>query len=142
MKQLNAAGPAVLDLAHGVGPPPTVGARDAAARIAAGALLVDIRSAADFGDGHPSGAISLSFGPKLGYWAGWVIPPDAPVLVLADRADDTAQAVRQLLRIGIDRVEGRIDGGFAAWPAAGLPVQTIPHVTAAELRERRTTPAP
>jgi hydroxyacylglutathione hydrolase len=139
MKQLNAAGPAVLDLAHGVGPPPTVGARDAAARIAAGALLVDIRSAADFGDGHPSGAISLSFGPKLGYWAGWVIPPDAPVLVLADRADDTAQAVRQLLRIGIDRVEGWIDGGFAAWPAAGLPVQTIPHVTAAELRERRTT---
>jgi hydroxyacylglutathione hydrolase len=137
MKRLNQAGPPVVGLADGVSGPPRIAAADAAAAAERGATLLDIRSAADFGSGHPAGALNIAFGSKVGYWAGWVVAPDHPIVLLGDGVP--AQAIeirRQLLRVGLDTLLGTIEGGFAAWQAAGLPVARIPQIDVRDLRQR------
>lgn len=136
MKQLNHEGPPLLDLAAGYAGARALSATDAAAALAAGAWLVDLRSPEAFGAGHPRGAINIGFGAKVGYWAGWVLPADARVVLIAPADGQADEAARQLLRIGIDRIEGRVGGGFDAWTAAGLPTGRIVQITASDLQER------
>jgi hydroxyacylglutathione hydrolase len=129
MKQVNRAGPVPLR----AGRLPSIRPAAAAALSADGALVVDLRSGEAFAAGHPYGALNIAFGPKVGYWAGWVVPPDVPLLLLADDASQAQEAFVQLLRVGLDRVEGTI-AGFDGWIGAGLPVARIERISAAELR--------
>jgi hydroxyacylglutathione hydrolase len=136
MKRLNREGPFVLALSHGVEPPPAVTARVAAEAVASGAWLLDLRSAAAFGAGHAAGALCMSYGPKLGHWAGWIVPADARVLLMLDgTVRHAADARRQLLRVGVDRVDGFVEGGFDAWNAESLPVRQTSQIPVAALRD-------
>jgi hydroxyacylglutathione hydrolase len=133
MKRVNTAGPALLkDLR--TGRLPGIRPAAAAALAADGALVLDLRDGATFAAGHPYGALNLAFGPKLGYWAGWVVAPDAPLLILADDPAHAEEAATQLLRVGLERIEGTIAGGFDAWTGAGLPVSEIGRMSVGELR--------
>jgi hydroxyacylglutathione hydrolase len=111
---------------------PSIRPAAAAALSADGALVLDLRSAEAFAEGHPDGALNMAFGPKVGYWAGWVVPPDVPLLLLADEPSQAQEAFVQLLRVGLDRVEGTI-AGFDGWIGAGLPVARIERISAAQL---------
>ena len=133
MKKLNAAGPPVLGLAQGYKGPSAVSASAAAEAMRGGAVLVDLRKAEVFASGHPRGALNLAYGPKIGYWGGYVLPTEARVFLLGASERDITDAARQLLRIGLSHIEGFVDGGFEAWRAAGLPVGTITLTTVAEL---------
>lgn len=136
MKKVNREGPDVLGLAGGPPRLPAIKPAAAAALAADGAIIVDLRPADAFAAGHPYGAISLAFGPKVGYWGGWVIPADSRVILLADEPAHARDAGVQLLRVGLDRIDGAIAGGFDAWSAAGLPVATLEQMPAADLRTR------
>ena len=134
MKRLNREGPPLLGL---TGRPPALPAMKpaaAAALAADGALLIDLRSNADFAASHPAGALNFAFGPKLGYWAGWILPIDTPIIFIAEDAAHAGQAALQLFRVGLDRVEGFVDGGVTAWRGASLPTATIERISAADLR--------
>jgi len=135
MKRVNAEGPPLLASIRAAGRLPQIQAAAAAALVADGALVIDLRQAPEFGAGHPAGAVNIGYGAKVGYWAGWVVPPDVPVLLLADAAGEAEEAARQLLRVGLDRIEGMVAGGYHAWIAAGLPIAIVEQVSAAELRD-------
>ena len=135
MKRVNAAGPSLLASVRGARSLPGIQPAAAAALAADGAAIVDLRGAAEFGAGHPAGALNIGFSPKVGYWAGWVVPPDVPILLLAETPAHAAEAAVQLLRVGLDRVEGTVAGGYEGWLRAGLPVATIDQWSAEELRE-------
>ena len=135
MKRLNAAGPALLSSIRAASRLPAIKPAAAAALVADGAAIVDLRDAAAFGAGHPAGALNIAYGSKVGYWAGWVVPPDVPVMLLAGEPPHAAEAAMQLLRIGLDRVEGSIAGGFDGWLDAGLPTAAIEQITAQDLRD-------
>ena len=141
MKRTNHDGPPVLGLAAGVPDVRPLSAAEAASLVKEGALLVDTRQAQAFGEGHPQGAINLGFGPKLGYWAGWVLPEGARVVLLVEHASHSNEVTRQLLRVGYENLAGYIDGGFAAWRNAGGPVRQVPQISAPELLERAGAPA-
>src|SRR4029077_11995988 len=81
MKRVNAAGPPLVDPARKL---PALRPGADAALAADGALILDLRSAEAFATGHPYGAINLGYGSKIGYWAGWVVAPDDPLILLAD----------------------------------------------------------
>jgi hydroxyacylglutathione hydrolase len=136
MKRVNREGPPLLGLVDGRPPLPGIRPAAAAALAADGALLMDLRSHEAFAEGHPSGALGAAFGAKVGYWAGWLLPPDTPIILVAEERAQAAETALQLHRVGLDRVEGWIDGGFASWQAAGLPVSTLDRVPAADLRSR------
>ena len=136
MKRINQEGPALLGLAAGYAGVKTIDAMQAAGAIRQGAVLIDLRGADAFCPEHPAGALNIAFGPKVGYWAGWVVRPGTRIVLLASNAGEAAEAGRQLLRVGLDAVEGCIDGGIEAWRRAGLPTSAIGQMGAGDLRER------
>ena len=54
-----------------------------------------------------------------------MLPGDAKVVLLGANHHETTEAARQLIRIGVSRIEGYINGGFDAWRDAGLPTASI-----------------
>ena len=135
MKRVNADGPALLASIRGAGKLPAIAPAAVASLLADGATVIDLRSAEEFGAGHPEGALNIPFGAKIGYWAGWVVPPDVPIVLHASESAQASEAAVQLLRIGLDGVEGTLAGGIDAWTRAGLPAGTIEQVSTSELRD-------
>ena len=135
MKRINAEGPALLTSVRGAGTLPSIAPAAVAALMADGAVLIDLRKAEEFGTGHPAGALNIGFGSKIGYWAGWVVPPDVPIVLLPGDAAQATEASLQLLRVGLDHLEGVLAGGIETWSRSGLPMESIEQVSAAELRE-------
>lgn len=132
MKQINTAGPALLgDEAHRR--LPAIRPAAAAALAADGAMILDLRDAPAFLAGHPDGALNIGYGPKIGFWAGWVVPADTPLILLTETPVHAQEAAVQLHRVGLDRIEGTIAGGFGAWLGDGLPVAHIDQMSVEEL---------
>jgi hydroxyacylglutathione hydrolase len=136
MKEVNRNGPTVRGFGRAVPPPSPLAARDATALVEDGALVIDLRSPEAFAAGHPSGAMNIGFGPRIGFWAGWVVPPAMPLVLLAGDPDQAAEANRQLARLGFDDVVGYVDGGFDAWRAADGSISVLDRISARELRDR------
>ena len=105
------------------------------AHIADGAVLVDARPIGAFSVGHPRGAISIAHRPVFASSLGWLVPLDQPVVFVLDETTDRADIVRQCLTIGHDAILGELDGGVAAWTAAGLDVGSIPLVAPSDVAE-------
>ena len=131
MKQVNAAGPPIVDPSRRL---PSIRPAAAAALAADGAVIIDLRPAAAFAEAHPYGALNIGYGSKVGYWAGWVVAPDVPLILLTDDPAQAQEAFVQLLRVGLDRVEGVVAGGFEAWTAASLPIADVQLMSAEEFK--------
>ena len=136
VKRVNREGPVVRSLAAGYPGPPAVDVMEAASAARRGAIVLDLRGAAEFGAAHPEGALNIAYGPKIGYWAGWVVPDGARIILLAPNRHEATDAAVQLVRVGFDDVEACVDEGLQAWRAAGLPISQIPQISARELHDR------
>lgn len=134
MKKVNQEGAPLLDLVKGPRVVPSMKPAAAAALAADGVLLLDLRPSAEFAESHPDGALNLGFGTRVGYWAGWVLTPDQPIVLIAPEASQAQEAATQLLRVGLDRIEGQVSGGFHAWRDAALPVASITLIAASDLK--------
>ncbi len=99
-------------------------------------VLLDVRSAADFGAAHVPGSMNIGLGGQFAMWAGSLIPLNASIVVIADTGAQVDEAVVRLARVGIENVKGYLEGGIESWREAGLPVETIAQVSVAELNER------
>jgi hydroxyacylglutathione hydrolase len=125
MKKLNQEGPPLLGLVNGYRGPAPLSPAATAAAVRNGAILIDLRQAADFATSYPLGALNLPIGTKVGYWAGYVLPGDARVVLLGANHHEATEAARQLMRIGVSRIDGYLSGGFTAWRDAGLPTASF-----------------
>jgi glyoxylase-like metal-dependent hydrolase (beta-lactamase superfamily II)/rhodanese-related sulfurtransferase len=99
-------------------------------------VLLDVRSAADFGAAHVPGSVNIGLGGQFAMWAGSLIPLNASIVVIADTGAQVDETVVRLARVGIENVKGYLEGGVQSWRDAGLPVDTIAQVSVAELNER------
>ncbi len=101
-----------------------------------GAVLVDVRSAAPFGAAHPAGAVNVGLAGSFASWAGTLLPPEKPLVLVTDDESGAEEVAIRLSRVGLESVAGYVAGGVAAWHAAGLPIARLPQVDVAELRDR------
>jgi rhodanese-related sulfurtransferase/glyoxylase-like metal-dependent hydrolase (beta-lactamase superfamily II) len=99
-------------------------------------VLLDVRSAADFGAGHLPGSVNIGLGGQFAMWAGSLIPLNASIVVIADTGAQVDETVVRLARVGIENVKGYLEGGVESWHAAGLPINTLTQISVAELNER------
>ena len=99
-------------------------------------VLLDVRSAADFGAAHVPGSVNIGLGGQFAMWAGSLIPLNAPIILIADTGAQVDESVVRLARVGIENVKGYLAGGVQSWRDAGLPVGTIEQVSVAELKEK------
>jgi hydroxyacylglutathione hydrolase len=95
------------------------------------AVVLDVRMELAFAAAHVPGSISI-WPAGIPGWAGWFLPYDKPILLVAD-GNDVSSAVLDLRRIGYDRIEGFLSGGMLAWHTAGLESRAVPTVTVQEL---------
>jgi glyoxylase-like metal-dependent hydrolase (beta-lactamase superfamily II)/rhodanese-related sulfurtransferase len=73
----------------------------------AGGVVLDARPPAEFASGHLRGAINVGLEGRFAEYAGDVIRPDQPIVVVAD-GDRGKEARVRLARIGFDRVAGEL----------------------------------
>lgn len=105
-------------------------------RASEGWPVIDAREPEAFAGGHIPGALSI-WRNGLPVFTGWVAQHDAPVFLVLPEEADTAEAVRALARVGIDKVDGILAGGFGAWRSAGLPMERHSTLTPEELNEHK-----
>ena len=109
---------------------------DVRAALAAGAVPVDLRSAAVAAASHIPGAVMLSFSREaLVRRARALLPQDRPLVLVADPAALGAAAGAMLRNAGF-AVAGYLGDGMDAWHRADLPVASLPTVTVEELHTR------
>lgn len=135
MKKLNAEGPEVW------GGTPTVAALSVGAfkeALDAGrGVLVDTRSMLAFGGGHIPGAVNIGADPELSIWAGWMLDPQKPILLVMENDSDLERVVPLFWRSGFTSFAGYLAGGMKAWNNAGLPVGEMDQITVHEIQNRR-----
>src|SRR5207253_9541784 len=100
-----------------------------------GAVILDVREAADFGAGHVPGALNIGLGGQFASWAGSLIPMTAPIAIVADSEEQVEEAQVRLARVGIEGVKGFLSGGILAWSHADLEVAAVPQITVGELKD-------
>ena len=98
-------------------------------------IILDVRSAADFGAGHIRGALNIGLGGQFASWAGSLIPLSAPIVIVADSEQQVDEAQIRLARVGLENVKGYLAGGMAAWKDSGQEISVVPQISVAELKE-------
>lgn len=118
--------------------PAALSPEQVAALLETGTLVVDGRERADFAAAHIPGSINIELNEGFGTYVGWIVPFDAPhVLVLPDPVDASlAEAVAQLIRVGYERTVGYLVGGIEAWQEDGRETRSYPLATTGDLRRR------
>ena len=81
---------------------------DLAAR---GAQLLDTRDPIEFAAAHLRGSINIGLVGQYATWAGSVLTPEQPIVIVADPGAESESALR-LGRIGFDHVAGYLEGGL------------------------------
>ena len=103
-------------------------------QIAQGVTAVDVRHQDHFAAGHVPNSISIPLGGQFASWAGAVLGLSADPVLIGDTPEQVSEARLRLARVGIEEVAGFLDGGIAAWKAAGMPLAQVPQVTVQELK--------
>lgn len=131
MKTVNQRGPALLNT---LPDPPRLPESALTEALAAGHLVIDTRSGADFARQHIPGTVHIPASEQsFSTYAGWYVRYDAPTYLIADAAD--LQRIMMLLRaIGVDHIGGVFPPEVVAG-GQGVIEQVSPAKAAALLRE-------
>lgn len=101
-------------------------------QLAADVLLIDTRPAAQFTEGFVPGSIFIGLEGRFAEWAGALLPFDKPMILVTEPGREEESLVR-LARVGFDKMQGYLSGGFEAWEKAGEKIDLIINVEADEL---------
>ena len=104
-----------------------------------GHVVLDVRSATEFGAGHVPGSINIGLGGQFAMWAASLIPLTTPLIIVAESEEKVQEAVVRLARVGIEGVRGYLEGGMLTWDKAGLEIAAVPQISVGELRDLLTT---
>ena len=102
--------------------------------LARGELALDVRPCDEFAAGHVPGSVNIALSGQFASWAATVLGLNAHLVLIAATPDQIDEARVRLARVGIEAVDGYLEGGVNAWKASGLPVATIKEMTVNELR--------
>jgi hydroxyacylglutathione hydrolase len=134
MAPINRAGPRVYG---DVPVPRSLSPAQVAARVEAGAWVVDGRPPRAFAAEHIPGSISIELDDSFASYVGWIIPFGEPIVLVLpeDRLEGEAvlEATTHLFRIGYEAVDGYLQGGVDAWVEAGRPLRSYPVATVDDL---------
>jgi len=131
MKRINREGPRIL----GERRPPARLPDDALDDLLrSGAVVLDTRRAAEFAGCHVPGTLNIPLDDGFATWAGWLLPYDREVYLIADDARMVSKAVRDLATIGLDRVGGYLGtDALGGWSRSGHALQRIAQATPREV---------
>ena len=95
-------------------------------------IILDTRHSDTFTVGFVPGSISIGLNGRFAEWAGSLLPFDKHLLLVTEPGKEKETIVR-LARVGFDKFEGHLAGGYDAWAAAGEKTDMVIDVEADEL---------
>jgi len=96
-------------------------------------IILDVRSAPEFGAGHLPGSLNIGLGGQFAIWAGTLIPLTAPIVIVSDSESQVEEAQMRLARVGIENVKGYLAGGVDEWQRSGFELASVPQISVNEL---------
>jgi hydroxyacylglutathione hydrolase len=96
-----------------------------------GAWILDTRPAPVFTEGFVPDAISIGLDGRFAEWAGSLLPFGQNLILVTEPGKEEESIIR-LARVGIDHVQGYLDGGFEAWRNAGEQIDMVIDIDADE----------
>lgn len=106
--------------------------KDFKEKIAENAIVLDTRHPDRFMQGFVPSSINIGLNGRFAEWAGTLLPFTQPIVLVTEEGSEKESIVR-LTRVGIEKIEGFLSGGFAAWQDAGENIDMIIDVEADEL---------
>jgi hydroxyacylglutathione hydrolase len=100
-----------------------------------GSFILDVRSPEAICGALIPGSLGIPL-EMIPAFAGWFLPDDRDLLLVANDYDDVDKALLYLTRIGFDSVAGYLSEELHAWEVSGRSYETIPAVHTAELVRR------
>jgi rhodanese-related sulfurtransferase len=106
---------------------------------AANIVLLDARVYHAFASQHIPGVWHLDLNDNFPTFAGWVLPTDKDILLIADDYTKALEANTWARRVGVDSIVGYLDGGMVAWAVAGFKTSHIELTSAEDLHDMITS---
>lgn len=103
--------------------------------LAAGEWVVDLRNRTAFARGHVPRTLNIGLDGQFSTYLGWLMPWGSALTLLGESAEQVEEARRELVRIGVDRLEGAADGSPEDW--TDEPLASTPRATFADLAQVR-----
>ncbi|HSH48279.1 MAG TPA: rhodanese-like domain-containing protein [Halomonas sp.] len=100
-----------------------------------GLKLIDLRSPEAFCGAHIPGSLSLPADVAPAY-IGWMVAYEDELGLVVDAPSAIDDSLRDLYRLGYERVSAYLIPGMTAWEASGADYAVIPTVSAATLLQR------
>ena len=101
--------------------------------------VLDVRSYAAFAGLNIPRSWHLDLKGNFPTFAGWVMPADHDILLVADSYQQAVAANTWARRVGVDRVVAYLNGGMANWATDGNKIDHVHLISAESLYNRITT---
>ena len=93
-------------------------------KAADGAWILDTRPSSLFTQGFVPESISIGLDGRYAEWAGTLLPYNQPLILVTEQGKEK-ESITRLARVGIDNVQGYLEGGYEAWRNAGETIDLI-----------------
>jgi hydroxyacylglutathione hydrolase len=93
-------------------------------KMAEDVIIIDTRNASEFTQGFIPGSVFIGLEGRFAEWAGSLLPFNERMMLVTEPGMEEETIIR-LARVGFDKVEGFLNGGFATWKNAGEQVDLI-----------------
>ncbi len=101
-----------------------------------GEVALDVRPGEEFAAEHVPGSVNIALSGQFASWAGTVLGLSAHPVLIAGSNDQLEEARLRLARVGIEVLDGYLQGGVEAWKQAAFPVASLDNMTVHELDEQ------
>jgi hydroxyacylglutathione hydrolase len=101
-----------------------------------GEIVLDVRTSDEFAAAHVPGSVNIALSGQFASWAATVLGLAAHPVLIAGSDEQLEEARVRLARVGIEVMDGYLQGGVEAWKQAGLPAATLSQMTVSELNTR------
>ncbi|MEO5783034.1 MAG: rhodanese-like domain-containing protein, partial [Ginsengibacter sp.] len=95
-------------------------------------VVLDTRNASVFTQGFVPGSVFIGLEGRFAEWAGTLISFEQRLILITEKGMEEETIIR-LARVGFDKMEGYLKGGFEAWKKAAEKIDLIIEVEPDEL---------
>lgn len=95
-------------------------------------IILDTRAETEFVKGFVPGSINIGLNGRFAEWAGSLLPFDKSLILVTEPGKEKETIIR-LARVGFEKIDGHLNGGFEAWEKAGEKTDMIVEVDPDEL---------
>jgi hydroxyacylglutathione hydrolase len=98
-----------------------------------GEVALDVRPGEEFAAGHVPGSVNIALSGQFASWAGTVLGLTAHPVLIGTSDSQIEEARLRMARVGIEVLDGYLQGGVEAWKQAGFELGTLTQMTPQDL---------